>query len=254
MDSEGMGGGLSTYDYGFRIYNPHIAKFLSTDPLSKDYPWYTPYQFAGNKPIVAIDLDGLEERIIMNYESLGPVLSIRSQEWDLIEPGPLGSGVLIITYKQLGEVNMILKKNIGAIHSETGPSVKQETSVFSLLQAIDDFLTPDGGFFYTSENGSSKAGEIRAGNEGTLANMDLLISAVTGLHKLCDSNPSFVPGNYTTFNDHTTMSNAMATVLTMLDAIISKVTDLAGALKGEKEKVSTHAKDTVVDIITPTEI
>jgi hypothetical protein len=31
------------------------------DPLTKDYPWYTPYQFAGNKPIYAIDLDGLEE-------------------------------------------------------------------------------------------------------------------------------------------------------------------------------------------------
>jgi len=30
-------------------------------PLSPDYPWYTTYQFAGNKPIIAIDLDGLEE-------------------------------------------------------------------------------------------------------------------------------------------------------------------------------------------------
>jgi hypothetical protein len=34
---------------------------LSVDPLTKSYPWYTPYQFAGNKPIAAIDLDGLEE-------------------------------------------------------------------------------------------------------------------------------------------------------------------------------------------------
>jgi hypothetical protein len=34
---------------------------LSIDPLTQSYPWYTPYQFAGNKPIVAIDLDGLEE-------------------------------------------------------------------------------------------------------------------------------------------------------------------------------------------------
>jgi RHS repeat-associated protein len=67
VDSEGMGGGLSTYDYGFRIYNPHIAKFLSTDALSKDYPWYTPYQFAGNKPIIAVDLDGLEEFIRTDY-------------------------------------------------------------------------------------------------------------------------------------------------------------------------------------------
>jgi RHS repeat-associated protein len=48
-------------DYGFRIYNPSICKFLSVDPLADDYPWYTPYQFAGNKPLRYIDLDGLEE-------------------------------------------------------------------------------------------------------------------------------------------------------------------------------------------------
>ncbi|WP_367389830.1 RHS repeat domain-containing protein [Lewinella sp. LCG006] len=48
------------YDYGFRIYNPSIGKFLSVDPLAPDYPWYTPYQFAGNSPILNIDLDGLE--------------------------------------------------------------------------------------------------------------------------------------------------------------------------------------------------
>jgi RHS repeat-associated protein len=61
LDPEGMGGGGSTYDYGFRIYNAQLGKFLSVDPLSMSYPWYTPYQFAGNMPIWAIDLDGLEE-------------------------------------------------------------------------------------------------------------------------------------------------------------------------------------------------
>jgi len=61
-DDEVSGNGNS-YDYGFRIYNPRIAKFLSVDPLTKNYPWYTPYQFAGNKPIWAIDVDGLEEYI-----------------------------------------------------------------------------------------------------------------------------------------------------------------------------------------------
>jgi RHS repeat-associated protein len=61
QDSEGLGGGGSTYDYGFRIYNPALGKFLSVDPLFKSFPWYTPYQFAGNKPIAFIDLDGLEE-------------------------------------------------------------------------------------------------------------------------------------------------------------------------------------------------
>ena len=33
--------GNTIYDYGFRIYDPSIAKFLSTDPLADAYPWYT---------------------------------------------------------------------------------------------------------------------------------------------------------------------------------------------------------------------
>lgn len=50
-----------TQDYGLRIYNPSLGRFLSVDPLTDEYPWYTPYQFAGNKPIQFIDLDGAEE-------------------------------------------------------------------------------------------------------------------------------------------------------------------------------------------------
>ncbi|HLA57368.1 MAG TPA: RHS repeat-associated core domain-containing protein, partial [Puia sp.] len=48
-------------DYGMRIYDTRVGRFLSVDPLMKEFPWYTPYQFAGNKPIPASDLDGLEE-------------------------------------------------------------------------------------------------------------------------------------------------------------------------------------------------
>ena len=47
-------------DYGFRVYDPRIGKFLSVDPLVKSFPWWTPYQFAGNTPIQAMDQDGKE--------------------------------------------------------------------------------------------------------------------------------------------------------------------------------------------------
>ena len=47
-------------DYGFRLYNPAIAKFLSVDPLAPSYPDLTTYQFASNSPISGSDLDGLE--------------------------------------------------------------------------------------------------------------------------------------------------------------------------------------------------
>ena len=43
-----------------QLDNAQESRFLSVDPLTKKYPWYTPYQFAGNTPIWAIDLDGLE--------------------------------------------------------------------------------------------------------------------------------------------------------------------------------------------------
>ena len=58
------------YDYGFRIYDPRIAKFLSVDPLAPEYPWFSPYHFAGNMPISARDLDGLEP-LVQNGKLVG---------------------------------------------------------------------------------------------------------------------------------------------------------------------------------------
>ena len=52
---------------------------MSVDPLAPEYPWYTPYQFAGNKPIWAIDLDGAEE-----LKSTSPP---KSEEPLLSQPG-----------------------------------------------------------------------------------------------------------------------------------------------------------------------
>ena len=47
-------------DYGMRIYDARLGKFLSVDPIANSYPWYTPYQFAGNDVMRCVDLDGLE--------------------------------------------------------------------------------------------------------------------------------------------------------------------------------------------------
>jgi RHS repeat-associated protein len=52
-------------DYGMRIYDYRLGKFLSIDPLTKYYPMLTPYQFASNTPIMAIDLDGCEAEVVI---------------------------------------------------------------------------------------------------------------------------------------------------------------------------------------------
>jgi RHS repeat-associated protein len=59
-DAEGMGGGSSTYDYGFRIYNAGLGRFLSVDPLNRSFEMLSTYQFGSNSPVVNVDLDGLE--------------------------------------------------------------------------------------------------------------------------------------------------------------------------------------------------
>jgi RHS repeat-associated protein len=58
-DNEVKGEG-NQQDYGMRIYDGRIGKFLSVDPITSSYPMLTPYQFSSNRPIDGIDLDGLE--------------------------------------------------------------------------------------------------------------------------------------------------------------------------------------------------
>ena len=48
----------SSYDFGARIYDPRIGRWLSLDPLASKYPMYSPYNFVTNSPLQYIDLDG----------------------------------------------------------------------------------------------------------------------------------------------------------------------------------------------------
>ncbi|HMG67899.1 MAG TPA: RHS repeat-associated core domain-containing protein, partial [Chitinophagaceae bacterium] len=78
------------YDYGFRIYDPRIARFKSIDPLGKSFPFYTPYQFAGNKPIAFIDLDGLEDRyyaLEFNFSPEGKLQNVSFKEIEEMRAG-----------------------------------------------------------------------------------------------------------------------------------------------------------------------
>lgn len=43
-----------------RIYDTRVGRFLSVDPLTKSYAFYSPYHSAGNNPIRNKDLDGGE--------------------------------------------------------------------------------------------------------------------------------------------------------------------------------------------------
>ena len=62
-DNEVNGEG-NQIDYGARIQDTRLGRFLSVDPKAKSYPMLSSYQFASNTPIQAIDLDGMEAIIV----------------------------------------------------------------------------------------------------------------------------------------------------------------------------------------------
>lgn len=55
-----------------RLEGEKHSRFLSVDPLTRSFPMLTPYQYASNTPIQAIDLDGLEGvKYDVKYEENG---------------------------------------------------------------------------------------------------------------------------------------------------------------------------------------
>jgi RHS repeat-associated protein len=59
FDNEINGEGNSVF-FKYRVHDPRIGRFLSVDPLYRDYPWNSPYAFSENKVIRFIELEGLE--------------------------------------------------------------------------------------------------------------------------------------------------------------------------------------------------
>lgn len=56
-DDETYGNG-NEYDFGARIYDPRLGRWLSVDPSQATYPELSPYNFTANNPIIFVDPNG----------------------------------------------------------------------------------------------------------------------------------------------------------------------------------------------------
>ena len=67
-DDEIRGTKGASVNYKYRMHDARIGRFFAVDPLNPKYPYYTPYSFSGNRVIDAVEIEGLEERVII-YEA-----------------------------------------------------------------------------------------------------------------------------------------------------------------------------------------
>ncbi|MBK9417943.1 MAG: RHS repeat-associated core domain-containing protein [Flavobacteriales bacterium] len=75
------------YYYGARYYAPWICRFVSVDPLAHDYPYLTPYNYAGNKPIGDLDIDGMQGTGDSPHVSTGDKVPNAPQHGDVFITG-----------------------------------------------------------------------------------------------------------------------------------------------------------------------
>jgi len=129
------------------IDNSANARFLSVDPLAKNFAMLTPYQYASNSPMAHIDLDGLEatnywaaikakvdgvESLKMNNAE--DVADIQMQQYRLIVKNPTAS------------VNQLYNKvvtDIGSVYNTDYGTFKFEKQTQRNSISVGDYIRID---------------------------------------------------------------------------------------------------------------
>jgi len=175
-DNEVKGEG-NQQDYGMRVYDPRLGKFLSVDPLAKSFPWYTPFQFAGNTPIQAIDLDGEEPKSVVIQSISFSTLSISPEKDD---PGQETRQVKVknVTYKFTDAASHLLSLVSGIQESDIKKSIIKN-AIGTLMPAYpakegggamtfpsgDDFQINYTDNFFSNENSQTNYGRTDYGDD-----------------------------------------------------------------------------------------
>ncbi|QQR97184.1 MAG: hypothetical protein IPK18_09870 [Sphingobacteriales bacterium] len=128
-DNEVKGSGNSL-DFGARIYDSRLGKWLSTDPLQTKYPNLTPYNFVANNPILFVDPDG---RVI----DLNSLSKADKENYDAAIQLLSASKLFKIIYNRLVQSNTVYTVKAGAGHGGSGSYNDETKEIFS----IDDIET-----------------------------------------------------------------------------------------------------------------
>ena len=92
-DDEVSGEGNS-YVFIYRMHDSRLGRFFSVDPLFREYCWNSPYAFAENQVIMAVDLEGAERYVVIYNNKGKPIRTVDFYEVMTGASGSLGYGTV----------------------------------------------------------------------------------------------------------------------------------------------------------------
>jgi RHS repeat-associated protein len=120
----------NSYDFGFRIYNSRLGRFLTPDPIGNALPFWSQYHFAANNPILLMDFEGLVPffRIYGGYRIW---LDDEKPQWLLIEKSN-GKAKLEINLTGT-DINGYPSPSIGILESNTTSQINTNSLDYKML-------------------------------------------------------------------------------------------------------------------------
>ena len=119
-DNETYGEG-NAYDFGARIYDSRLGRWMSTDPHASKYPHLSPYAFVANNPINAIDPDGRDIIFLkdtkgaLGFGHAAVLIGNKTEGWVYISMNGTGKGSSPIGKSQNPDILTAIKDDKGNI-------------------------------------------------------------------------------------------------------------------------------------------
>lgn len=121
-------GDNNSYDFGARIYDPRVARFLTEDAFSTQFSYQSPYIFASNTPIFGIDING-DSLYILAYtpgDEMFEAGALTRQNDIENSPGfdPTRDKVVIIAAPDMGELESQVETAVATYSGVYGETVE----------------------------------------------------------------------------------------------------------------------------------
>lgn len=156
-----------------RIYDARLGRFLSVDPLTKEYPWNSTYSFAENDVIRSIDVEGAEKEIRVTKigtNSDGKTIIISQAVYTANNPNAIVNDMKYADYarqNQFGEVG-----TLNLIYDmDKGVTIERYEKPWYQLSGVQ----PYGIAFYSSDDASGKGKETRKAFKYDIVDIDDLL-------------------------------------------------------------------------------